>query len=155
MRARTDPQDERSERRESSSPRAAARSPFGWGLELALLVAFSALWVVAMLAFFGILPLAGAFDLGLYSLYSFAAALGWLAGNVYVLRRRGLPAGGRWRRRLLPTYLLGPPGVVYLLRALAPPSVQAAAPLVPLLSFLVYLIFFLVPVTLRPRTPRR
>jgi len=29
--------------------------------------------------------------------------------------------------------------------------VQAAAPLVPLLSFLVYLIFFLVPVTLRPR----
>ncbi|HEX9737542.1 MAG TPA: hypothetical protein VGG06_36740 [Thermoanaerobaculia bacterium] len=128
---------------------------FGWRLEIALLAAFSAVWLLAVLALFGILPLAGVFDLGLYRLYSVAAALGWLAGNVYLLRGRGLPAGGRGRRRLLLAYLLGPPGVLYLLRSLAPPAVQAGAPLVPLLSFAVYLLFFLVPVTLRPRPSRR
>jgi hypothetical protein len=44
---------------------------------------------------------------------------------------------------------VGPPSLLYILRALAPQAVQHAAPLVPLYSFVVYALFFLVPVTLR------
>ncbi len=123
--------------------------------ELTLLVVFSAVWLVAMLALFGVLPLAGAFNLGLYPLYSLAAALGWISGNVYMARRRRLPAGGRWRKRLLLAYLVGPPGVLYLLRSLASAADQQAAPLVPIYSFAVYLIFFFVPVTLQPTRAAR
>ncbi len=131
---------------------------FAVRLELVLLVVFSAVWLLAVLGLFRILPFAGAFELDLYRLYSVAAVLGWLSGNVYVVRRRVLPGGKHWRRRLLLAYLLGPPpGAVYLLRSLAPAAVQAAAPFVPIYGFLVYVIFFLVPVTLRwsPGTTHR
>ncbi len=121
--------------------------------ELALLALFSAVWLLAALGLFGLLPLAGSLPLDLHRFYSIAAVLGWLAGNLYVLRRRSL--GENFRRRLLLTYVLGPPGVVYLLRALAPATQQAAAPLVPAYAFLVYGIFFLVPVTLRFKAPSR
>lgn len=126
-------------------------------LELVLLVSFSAVWLLAVLGLFRILPFAGTFELDLYRLYSVAAVLGWIAGNVYVARRRVLPEGRGWRSRLLLAYLLGPPGVVYLLRSLAPAAVQNAAPFVPIYGFAVYLTFFLVPVTLRasPGTARR
>ena len=81
--------------------------------------------------------------------------LGWLSGNIYMMRRRTLPEGGRWKKLLLLAYLLGPPGMVYLIRALASPSLQQAAPFVPIYSFGVYVIFFLVPVTLRASAPPR
>ena len=121
--------------------------------ELLLLGFFSAVWLLAALALFGLLPLAGTLPLNLYRFYSVAAVLGWLAGNLYVLRRRGLGEG--FRQRLLLAYLLGPPGVLYLLRAMAPAAQQAAAPLVPAFAFMVYGIFFLVPVTLRFTGPSR
>lgn len=126
-------------------------------LELVLMVVFSAVWLLAVLGLFRILPFAGAFELDLYRLYSVAAVLGWVSGNVYVARRRVLPGGKRWKRSLLLAYVLGPPGVVYLLRSFAPTAVQNAAPFVPIYAFLVYAIFFLVPVTLRvsPATSRR
>lgn len=134
----------------------AVLSPRGVRLELILLVVLSAIWLLALLGLFQILPLAGTFDLNLYRLYSVAAVLGWISGNIYVMRCRTLPDGGRWRKRLLLAYLLGPPGMVYLIRSLASPSLQQAAPLVPIYSVGVYAIFFLIPVTLRstevPRT---
>lgn len=126
--------------------------PARW--ELALLGAFSVAWALAALLGFGVLPGAGLLHLDLYSLYGLAAALGWVAGNVYVARRSSLrDAPERVRRRgrlhLLFVYLVGPPSVVYVLRALAPLVAQNAAPFVPLYAFGVYGIFFLVPVTLK------
>jgi hypothetical protein len=67
-------------------------------------------------------------------------------------RRRAAPAVVRW---LLMLYLFGPPSILYLLRALAPHPQQAAAPLVPLYAFLVFAIFFLVPVSFPPRPRQR
>lgn len=114
---------------------------------------FSACWVVVLLIHFGLLRLAGGWDLSLYGLYGFAAAAGWISGNVWVQRRRRL--GLARARRLLIVYLFGPPSLVYLLRALAPAEQIAAAPLVPLWGFCVYGIFFAVPVTLAPQAWRR
>jgi hypothetical protein len=113
---------------------------------------FSACWIVALLELFGALRLAGAWPLSLYGLYGTGAFLGWVAGNVWVQRRRRVARPlARW---LLMVYLFGPPSLLYLLRALAPDEHRAAAPLVPLYAFVVYGIFFLVPVSLPPR-PRR
>jgi hypothetical protein len=103
-------------------------------------------WVGALLNQIGALSLPGVLDLGLYPLYSLAAALGWVLGNTYLHRRRTLYR--RARRRILPLYLLAPPGVLYLLRSLAPVEQQRLAPLVPLLAFAVYVVFFLVPLSL-------
>lgn len=122
---------------------------------MALLLVFSVIWLLAVLALFHVLPVAGTFDLDLYRLYSVAAVLGWVSGNIYMARRRVLPPKARWRKRLLLAYLLGPPGVVYLLRSFASAQVQQAAPFVPIYGFLVYGIFFLVPVTLRSSAPPR
>ena len=124
-------------------------------LELVLLALFSAAWLYAILAGVGLVPLAGTLDLDLYRLYSVAAVLGWVTGNVYVFRSHTY-SKHRYRKTLLLTYLVGPPSFLYLLRALAQQSVQQAAPLVPIYSFVVYALFFLVPVTLRAtRQPRR
>lgn len=89
----------------------------------------------------------GSLGLSLYGLYSTAAALGWVFGNVYVHRSRG--AEDAVRRKLRGLYLLGPPSIVYLLRTLAPAEQQALAPLVPVYGFGVYAILFSVPVLLR------
>lgn len=130
--------------------------PRGVRFELFLSVGFSAIWLLAVLGLFRILPLAGTFDLDLYRLYSVGAVLGWLSGNIYIMRRRILPDSGAWKKRLLLAYLLGPSGMIYLLRALASPSLQQAAPFVPLYGMAVYMLFFLVPVTLRTTAvPRR
>ena len=115
----------------------------------------SAIWLLAVLGLFRILPLAGTFDLDLYRLYSVAAVLGWVSGNIYMARRRNLPPGTRWNKRVLLAYLLGPPGMVYLLRSLASIYEQESAPFVPIYSLGVYVIFFLVPVTLRATAPPR
>jgi len=127
----------------------------GLRFDIALAATFFFTWSVALLGLWRVLPLAGLFDLDLYRLYSVASVLGWLSGNIYVLRRRSLAPQG-FRRRLLITYFLGPASLVYILRALASLSTQQAAPLVPLYSFMVYGLFFLVPVTLRgSRRPLR
>jgi len=132
-------------------PRQRARHPRMIRLEIALVGLFFACWAVAALGSLGAADLAGALALPLYPLYSIAAGLGWLSGNVYVLRSRAVP--GKLRRRVLAVYFLGPPGIVYLLRAMAPMPEQEAAPLVPIYSFGVFAVLFLVPLVLRP--PRR
>jgi hypothetical protein len=124
-------------------------------LEIALATAFFITWSVALLGLWRVLPLAGLLELDLYRLYSVAAVLGWLSGNIYVLRRRFLPSK-MGRRRSLIVYFLGPVSLVYILRSLASLDLQQAAPLVPLLSLMVYGLFFLVPVTLQAtRQPLR
>ena len=118
-------------------------------LEPALIGLFFASWLGALLAQLGVLPLAGTLPLAFYPYFSLAAALGFAAGNFYVQRRRVFPP--ELRRRLLLVYLVGPPGILYLVRGMAPAADQALAPLVPLLGFGVYSIFFAVPVKLVPR----
>ncbi len=132
-------------------------------LELGLLAFFLAIWLLAILAGLGLLPLAGTLNLDLYRLYSIAAVLGWVAGNIYVSRMQSFgkasparPGGQRVRKRVLLSYLIQPQSCVYFLRTLAPFEVQQAAPLVPIYAFGVSSLFFLVPLTLRAtRTPRQ
>lgn len=120
-------------------------------LEPILLGLFLACFVLDLLVFFRVLSLAGSLPLGLYGLYSFAITLGWLSGMLYERHRREQPAP--IRRRLFLIYFLGPPGILYLVRSMAPLAEQKAAPLVWLYSFVVFAIFFAVPVKL-PVTPR-
>lgn len=132
---------------------------------------FVACWVVVLLHSLGLVSVAGGLALGIHAIYGLAATLGWVAGNVYVgLRRARLEqpesperseGSERSRRRLLLLCLLGPPSVPALLRAMAPLEWQLAAPLIPVWSFAVQSIFFLVPVVLArlsplppPRRPR-
>jgi hypothetical protein len=84
-------------------------------------------------------------------LFPLAATLGWLAGNVYVVRSRARALG---RMGLLSVYLGGPPGLVWLYWATLPAAVRLASPLDPLLALGVFAIFFGVPVSLRG-FPRR
>jgi hypothetical protein len=93
------------------------------------------------------LPFAGSLPMGLYQFYGVAALLGWLTGNVYVHRTRGLPRA--LRRRVLLIYLLGPPGIFYILRSMAPITSQTAVPLAPVYATAVFAILLLVPVTFR------
>lgn len=122
-------------------------------LELSILPVFTAIWLVGILVAVEILPASGLLRLDLYRLYGVAAVLGWLAGNVYVTRRRLVPAQSSGRHLLL-VYLLGPSGLVYLLRALAPLVERLQAPLVPLYALGVYAVLFFVPVSFRSR-PRQ
>ena len=116
-------------------------------MELILLGIFFVCWLAALAAFGGLLPLAGLLDLGLYQYYGLAAFLGWLSGNVYLQRSRWVPKPLRLRLMLI--YLLGTPGLLYLVRALAPLTTQALAPMAPVYATGVFAILFLVPVTLR------
>jgi len=116
--------------------------------ERVVLAGCSIVWLLVILANGGVLPLAGTLDLDLYRLFSLTTVIGWVAGNIYVFRTRDLvekPA----RRKLFLKYLMGPLSVVFFLRALAGNEVQASAPLVPIFGFGIYVLFFLVPVTLR------
>lgn len=122
-------------------------------LEIALVGLFFACWALAAFGNLGLVGLAGALPLSLYPLYSIAAALGWISGNVYVMRSRTVPR--RFRRRVLWVYFLGPPGIVYLLRAMAPAHEQLGAPLVPVYALGVFAVLFLVPVVLKPPRRRR
>ncbi len=123
-------------------------------IEAALLIVFSIAWALVILVLLDRLPVAGTLYLDLYSLYGVAAILGWVTGNLYVLRRPRMPEGS-YRTQVLISYLLGPLACIYLLRAAAPVSALHAAPLVPLYAFLIYWIFFLVPVTLRATRVQR
>lgn len=115
--------------------------------EVVVFALFVACWVVSTLAWTGLVDLSGMLELALYPLYGVSAFLGWVSGNVYVSRSRHATIS--LRPVLLAVYFLGPLGLLYLLRAMATAEVRAAAPFVPLWSFGVFSIFFLVPVTLR------
>ncbi|MEM8963916.1 MAG: hypothetical protein AAGD38_20700 [Acidobacteriota bacterium] len=129
----------------------ADREPIARRIDLITAVVCTAVWVVALLANVSILPLADRLGLSLYHYYSIAAVLGWIVGNVFVLRMK-LRTNGRW---IWLIYLFGPPGWLFVLWAMAPRTLQEAAPMVALYAFVVYLIFFLVPVTLKSSVPRR
>ena len=90
---------------------------------------FLAAWVAAGIYVAGWLEPPG-LALSFYGLFSFAAAFGWVIGNLLVLRLRALgwPAGRR-RRGLTALYLLAPAGLVALLRAMAPTDLRRAAPI--------------------------
>lgn len=124
-------------------------------LEPALLGIFLACVALDFLVFFQLISFAGSLPLSLYGFYSVAMSMGWLFGILYERRRRGFSAAVR--RRLLLIYFLGPPGILYLLRSMAPLTAQQKAPLVWLYSFGVFSVFFIVPVKLpvTPRTPGR
>lgn len=132
--------------------------------EISLLTLSGIVWTVSLGVVGGFLPLGDLVALDLYRFFSVAAVLGWLSGNVYVLRRRALGAEierddldppPSWRRQLLFVYVAAPPSLVMLLWALAPASLQRAAPLVPVYALAIFGLFFLVPLTLggssRPR----
>jgi hypothetical protein len=114
-------------------------------LEPILVALCLASWAATLLHLTGVVSLAGDLHLSLYAFYSLAAAGGWLTGNVYVRRRAGLPKG--LARRLLVVYLFGPPGLLFLLRAMSPLPEQVAAPMVSIYAGAVYSVFFFVPVT--------
>jgi hypothetical protein len=115
-------------------------------LEPVLFGLFLACWLVDLLVLLRVVRLANKLPLTLYGLYSVAVAFGWLFGNIYVRQRRGLPPPVRYR--LLVLYILGPPGILNLLRYMSPLELQRAAPFVPLYAFCVFAILFLVPVTI-------
>lgn len=115
--------------------------------ELGLIAVFGGCWLLAMVSTASGFPWAGLLPFNLYFLYSLAAALGWVGGNVYVHRTRELP--GPFRRRLAIVYLAGPLGPLYLLHTLVPNAARTLVPLAPVYAFGVFLVFFLVPVTLR------
>lgn len=113
--------------------------------ELVLVLASVLCWGAALVGSLGFLPFAGVFSLSLYPYFGVAALAGWLAGNVYVVRRRRL--GELLGGRLLIVWLLGPPGGLFFLRTLAGEALQQAAPLVPVYACGVYGVLFAVPVT--------
>jgi hypothetical protein len=55
------------------------------------------------------------------------------------------------RRRALVVYYFGPPGILHVVRAMAPAMLQRLQPLVPLLGWGVYSVFFAVPLLVMPR----
>lgn len=116
-------------------------------LERSLLIVFFVLWVVALSATLGLVTPPRPFTISLRVYFALAAATGWLAGNVYVQRTRGVP--GKVRRRLVWAYLAGPPALTYVVWEMQSDAVRNAAPLAPVWATAVMLIFFLVPVTFR------
>jgi hypothetical protein len=82
------------------------------------------------------------------AIFPFAAALGWLAGNIYVARMRSKAMS---RRALLAIYLGGPPGLIWLFWTIIPTALRLTSPIAPLLALGIFPIFYLVPVTLRRR----
>jgi hypothetical protein len=115
--------------------------------EVFLLGLCLACWIVLVLGFLSAVRLSGNAPVPLYSYFSFASALGWTTGTLFLQRGRKLAEPDR--RLLRWVYYLAPQGLFYLLRAMAPLADQRAAPLVPLWAFGVYTVFFLVPVLVR------
>ena len=117
-------------------------------IELLLSAFFMACWFLGLLSLLRVVSLGDTLRVGLYPFFSISAAVGWVMGNIYVQRKRrrnfllGTLPQGVW------IYLLGPPGVLILLRSMAPVAEQDLAPLVPVLGVVVFVVFFLVPVSL-------
>jgi hypothetical protein len=113
---------------------------------------FLATWVAAVVYLAGWLE-PPRLALTLRALFTFAAAFGWVIGNVGMLRQRAAKdETSRARRRRLALYLAVPAGLLALVRAMMPLELRAAAPLAGLYAFAIYAIFFFVPVLLRPRS---
>ncbi len=121
-------------------------------LEIVLAALFLASWLAVALEVLGLVSLSGSLPLSLYGYYAFAGALGWLAGNLYVRRARGLPRP--LRRGMLARYLAGTPSLLYLVRAMAPMAAKLSAPFVPLYALAPFLMLFMVPVTLSRVGPK-
>jgi hypothetical protein len=102
-------------------------------------------WLLAA-AFLFVPGLGGGGALPPRGLFPFAATLGWLAGNLYVEGTRRAPA---LRRFLLPLYLGGPPGLVWLYWSWVARGERLLNPLAPVWALGVFAVLFLVPVTLR------
>jgi polyferredoxin len=113
-------------------------------LEVALAGLFAACWCAVVAHRLGLLDFSDTLRLSLYHVYGTAAVISWVAGNVFVERRRSLPRPEH-RRRALVLWLVGPLGIPSLLWAMAPADWQAMAPLVPLLVVGVGAVFFAVP----------
>jgi len=111
---------------------------------------FLACWLTALGYVAGLLPEPSPLPLNLYGLFTFAAAFGWVIGNLYVLRIRAR-AEQNHPRRLLALYLLAPAGLIALARAMTSEYWRQGAPLGGLLALAIYSIFFFVPVLLKRR----
>lgn len=111
--------------------------------ELFLGPLFIALWALVLLLQMGLLDSPEIVRLGLYGLFSLAAALGWLAGNFFLHRARKFSRSVV--RQLAVVYFLGPPSVIAMVRALAPLADQRAAPLASVYALGVFTVFFSVP----------
>lgn len=123
-------------------------------LEISLAGLFAACWCAVVAHRLGLLDLSSTLHLTLYHVYGTAAVVSWVAGNVFVARRRTLPSPEH-RRRALVLWLIGPLGIPSLLWAMAPADQQATAPLVPLLVLAVGAVFFAVPLVFGRRPSLR
>jgi len=100
-------------------------------------------------------PLAGTIRLNLFHLYGLAASGGWLLGNLEVHRERRMERAAPnlfprlIRRRLFLLNLLAPTGVLFLVWSLAQPQLRADYPMAPIYAAAIFVIFFLVPVSLK------
>jgi len=100
---------------------------------------FLACWLVALGYTAGLLPPPAPLPLSLYGLFTFAAAFGWVIGNLLVLRQRARPQEPR-PRRLLGLYLAAPAGLVALVRSMTDEYWRKGAPLGGLLALAIYAI---------------
>jgi hypothetical protein len=114
-------------------------------LEPVLFGFFTLCWLISIV----LVAVGGAADrslpINLYHLYGLAAFGGWLSGNVYVHRTKRTPK--RQRTRTFLVYLMGPPGLLFLLHAAT--QIRANVPLAPVYALGVYVVFFMVPVSFR------
>lgn len=116
-------------------------------IEQPLLAFFSAIWILILLDAVSAIPLGGTATFDLHLIYALAGSLGWVAGNVFLLRRPAMGPGYlAWV-----TYFGGPPSLVFLLCALSPVATKQAQPLVPIWATMVFAVFFGVPLSLRRR----
>ncbi|MFQ5527972.1 MAG: hypothetical protein ACE5GX_17155 [Thermoanaerobaculia bacterium] len=122
--------------------------------ELATLLFFLLCWIAFIVHALSGHPLSGYLRLNLYHLYGLAASGGWLLGNVHVNRRRRRERQGfdplfpKTRRRLFFLNLFAPGGVLFLLWSLASTPMRHGFPMAPIYAIVVFVIFFLVPVSL-------
>ena len=111
------------------------------------------IWIVSLAALFGLLDLHDLIELSLYQYFGSAALLGWLFGNAYSYRLR--TRSDKSGQISIWGYLLAPPGVIYLLHAANQSALQSQVPLAPVFALMVFVVIFLVPVTLGKPRPQR
>lgn len=122
-------------------------------MEAALLGVFVAAWTLAALASFGLIDVSDLIRLRLRPYFALAGGVGWLAGNVYRMRRRDYLLRSS-HRALVALYLGGPPSLLLLLFALASRELQIQIPVAPLLAMAVMGVFFSVPLVVARFGPR-
>lgn len=115
--------------------------------ESILFAFFLACWATSVLHLLGVVHLGDRLAVSLRGVFATAAAVGWIAGNVYVARRRDQPAPVR--RKLLLIYLFHPPSLGVLVWSMMPSNIQHFTPMAPLYCVVMSLIFFCVPLLLR------